>query len=326
LLEQLGSAQFELATALAEMMRNGAPTDTAVAQLQSIGQLQRQVGNATPAALITLRGDIAAAVARAQAVTQAQGTGGGASAAEGATLANLAARVETQASSFMRDAHQSDSLLDFGGDARAEADYREREAERRRRYDAESAKGTPEGTLNAGGEALGQMADLAVHGGSTDPALMRRMDELAENTTALRDGMVREGRDVSAFDHRMREDLRAIMRSKGKSEAEIDALLAAHPDRPIDAIKAFVTDNAATFTARDLDALSIKVSESDTPATGTGIETPPPLPANTHDALSSVSAELRALGIGMAEHDPATDPAHGVSTVIAPSNRGTTLA
>ncbi|CAH0498167.1 hypothetical protein [Novosphingobium sp. CECT 9465] len=221
-------------------------------QLQAIAQLQRQIGTADASSLATLQSSVAGMVAQIQVAAQlGRAAATGAEATEGAERAMLAASVAAQANAFMHDLRQYDHLLQFDSDEDRAA-YAQREADRRRRYDEEMAKGTPEGQFHAGGEALGQMADVAAHGGSADPALMPRMNELAANLTKLREQM--PAAEVEKFDQRRRDDLRDIMRSKGKSDAEIDAFLAAHPD-PIEATKTFVTENAANVSVKELDSV-----------------------------------------------------------------------
>lgn len=246
----------------------------------------------------------------------------GAEATEGAERAMLAASVAAQANAFMHDLRQYDHLLQFDSDEDRTA-YAEREADRRRRYDEEMAKGTPEGQFHAGGEALGQMADVAAHGGSTDPALMQRMDELAASLTKLREQM--PAAEVEKFDERRRDDLREIMRSKGKSDAEIDAFLATHPN-PIEATKTFVTENAANVSVKELDRLDNREQlqgERAAPAKEAGvIEQSTQLPSSSAvlaESLGSIGAELKSLGVDVAEHSAGTNPSHGVNAVVIPS-------
>ncbi|WP_182913897.1 hypothetical protein [Sphingobium terrigena] len=214
----------------------------------------------------------------------------------------------------MRDLRQYDGLLQFESDADRDG-YRQREEDRRKQHDAGIAEGGPEGALKASGAAYGQAVDLAVHGGSADPALMRRVDELAASTAALRAGMIRDGKDVSKFDENMRDDLRAIMRSKGKSDAEIDVLLAAHPDNPMDAVKAFVQQDRASFTDRELDSIKAKVERGiDNAAASTEhvVESRLASPTNS-TAMADVVAKLRASGVTDAGKVADAAPAHGVT-------------
>jgi len=311
---QLVVAQFDLETAIAALTRSGGDAVTAQTQLQNITQLRQQIGTASPTALATLRSEIVAAVAQSHSAVQEARTAAHGTDGEGAALASLASRAQSQATAFMRDLHQYDGLLQFENDAERDA-YRQRAEERRRQHDAGIAEGGPEGALKASGAAYGQAVDLAVHGGSGDPALMRRVDELAASTAALRAGMIRDGKDVSKFDENMRDDLRAIMRSKGKSDAEIDALLAAHPDNPMDAMKAFVQQDRASFTDRELDSIKAKVErgvDTATASTEHVVESRLASPA-TSNAIADVVAKLRASGVTDAAKVADAAPAHGVT-------------
>ncbi|WP_304537390.1 hypothetical protein [Sphingobium cyanobacteriorum] len=221
----------------------------------------------------------------------------------------------------MRDLRQYDGLLQFENDAEHDA-YRQREEDRRKQHDAGIAEGGPEGALKASGAAYGQAVDLAVHGGSADPALLRRVDELAASTAALRAGMIRDGKDVSKFDENMRDDLRAIMRSKGKSDAEIDALLAAHPDNPMEAMKAFVAQEGVAVSGREIDRLVQGVKElrweaeeSFEPVHPTA-SVSPSAPISGANSLQNAFADVKALGITLVEYDKAATPNHGVAASV----------
>lgn len=297
--------------------------------MQALTQLQRSIGSASPSSLAAMRGDIAAALAQTQAViTQGRSAATGMD-ADDMAVANLASHAQAQASSFMRELRQYDDLLRFDS-AEQERAYREREQEYRKQFDAGTARNTPEGTLAASGAAYAQAVDLAAHGGSADPALMRRVSELAASTAALRAGLIRDGKDVAQFDAAMRDDLRAIMKSKGKSDAEIDALLAAHPDNPIEAMKAFVAEQKGVVTAKDMTAFENRVKENAAPTAAEGIKLQPVLPLPSSDVLAAslvdVGAELKALGVGLTEHNSAA-PAHGVTAnAIKTDNKSPVLS
>lgn len=324
---QLVIAQFDLETAIAALTRSGGDAATAQTQLQNITQLRQQIGTAGPTALAALRGEIVAAVAQSQnAVQEARTAASGSGAAESVALASRASRAQSQATAFMRDLRHYDGLLQFENDAERDA-YRQREEDRRKQHDAGIAEGGPEGVLKASGAAYGQAVDLAVHGGTADPALLRRVDELAASAAALRAGMIRDGKDVSKFDENMRDDLRAIMRSKGKSDAEIDALLAAHPDNPMDAMKAFVQQDRAAVTQQELDVMAIKVRENQRdiailPQADAVIEQQSSPGASK--AMVDIAAKLRASGVRNTPQPDEPSPDHGISTQV-PSSPAQTL-
>lgn len=323
MLGQVVGARFALEEALAELSRSGGNTAAVQNQMQALTQLQRGICSASRSDLATMRGDIAAAVAQTHAVIeQGRASANVPDAADGAALAS---RAQMQAASFMRDLRQYDGLLQFDNDAERDA-YRQREDDRRKRYEAGITEGGLQGALTASGAAYGQAVDLAVHGGSADPALMRRVGDLAASTATLCDKIVRDGGDVSKFDDDMRADLRSIMRSKGVPDDRIDALLAQHKENPINAMKAFVAECQGDLSEREVDALDAKVKEhninsnaSAQPTARSHQSPPAELSKFTADSLESVGAELKALGVNIAEHDAAPDPAHGVTAQVAPA-------
>ncbi|RYM09536.1 hypothetical protein EWH12_14305 [Sphingobium cupriresistens] len=246
---QLDGPRSELATVLADLIRNGVPAALVQSQLAAISQLQQQINVADASTLAAMPAAVAGMVADVLATAQQGGAAvSGAEAAEGADIASLAATSRATVNRTMQGMKDFD--LTFAS-AEDEAAYRRREAERLALIEAEQKKGTPEGDLNAAGAAVGQMADAAAHGAAADPRFQQRWEALMDSTEKLRAQIIREGGDVSKFDARLREDLRQIMKSKGKTDAEIDALLAAHPDNPMDAMKAFVAEQKGALTERD---------------------------------------------------------------------------
>lgn len=305
---------------MAELSRNGASTGPLETQLQNLNAAMRQVGTAGAAALASLRSDVAAIVAQSGAVAQQARTS--ATSTQSADAAELASAARDQVNAVMRGMKDFDPYLQFDN-AEAEADYRRREAERRAYIEEQQAKGTPEGDLNAAGAAMGQMADAGAHGAAASPEFDRRWNALADSTQRLRDQLVREGKDVSEFDNRLREDLRQIMRAKGKSDAEIDALLAAHPENPMDAMRAFVAEQKGNVTQRDLDVLDEKVGRNaqniklaSIAPEHEAIATASPVA----DAANSFGAALAGLGVVASDHDPASGVTHGVSANAVAAN------
>lgn len=312
---KLAIAQFDLENALAELSRNGASTGPLEIQLQNLSVAMRQVGSAGPAALASLRSDVAAIVAQSGAVAQQARTS--ATSAQSADAAELASAVRDQVNAVMRGMKDFDPYLQFAN-AEAEADYRRREAERRAYIEEQQAKGTPEGDLNAAGAAMGQMADAGAHGAVASPEFDRRWNALADSTQRLRDQLVREGKDVSEFDNRLREDLRQIMRAKGKSDAEIDALLAAHPENPIEAAKTLVENET------DLRTISRSVYRSSDEATPTMQKVAAPLSSEDEISAASAIAALQAAGV-TADVTADQSVKHGV-TANAVAKSGPSLA
>lgn len=304
LLGQIVGARFAIEGAIAELARSGGNTAGVQNQMQALAQLQRSIGTASLSDLAAMRGEIAAAVTQTHAVIEQGRAASGGVDADSAALTNLASRAQTQAASFMRDLRQYDDLLHFDSEEQERA-YRQREEDYRKRHEAGLAQGGPEGALQASGAAFSQSVDLAAHGASADPALMRRVDELAASTAALRAGIIRDGGDVSKFDADMRADLRAIMKSKGKTDAEIDTLLAAHPENPIDAMKAFVAGQNSAITERDLQTLDTSIRRA-VPATAV-------VESNQVDDRRKSDAIAKLAGLKMADHPEGEDFAHGIT-------------
>ena len=237
----IAAAQFDIESAIAEVMRSGADVSALANQAQSLQQLQKQIGSAGATTLISLRAEIAGAVATTQAVTQ-QARTVAATAAQAAAEALGAASANSRASvnAIMRDMHRFDPYLQFAS-AEDEAEYRKREAERRAYIDAQHAKGTPEGNLNAAGAAIGQMADAKAHGAGNSPEFERWSNELTNTTTKLRDAARQSGLSTEEFDRNISADYRRISKAQGLSDAEINARLATHDG---DALKAIAAPNA----------------------------------------------------------------------------------
>ncbi|WCT74279.1 hypothetical protein PQ455_03355 [Sphingomonas naphthae] len=313
MIDQLDAVKSDLEAALDELTRGAAGTGDVKAQLQGLTQLQRQIGGADATALTALKRDVAAAVALGQnAVQEARVTANLARTSDGERVADLAADSRAQVSSLMRDMHQFDEELEFASEQERAA-YRQREAERRAYIAAEQAKGTPEGDLNAAGGAVGQMADAAAHGASS-PEFQKRWDALADSTQKLRAAIIRDGGDVSKFDDRLRDDLRRILKSKGLTDAQIDAKLAEHPDNPLEAVKAYVASTEVTALERSAQRAT----------TVAYIATPPARIVSPEFSGLDELAEFRAAGITLSDHNAAEPFAHGVTArevAVASTNR-----
>jgi hypothetical protein len=236
LLGTIAGAQFDIDNAIAELARCGADASALANQRQSLQQLQKQVGTANLTTLAGLRAEIAGAVATTQTLAEqgrAIATTAGQAAAE--ALATASTNSRAQVTSIIRDMHRFDAYLHFAS-AEDEAAYRKHEAERLAYINAQHAKGTAEGNLNAAGAALGQLADAKAHGAGDSPEFERKNAELAKTADQLRDALRANGGSTKEFDDRLREDTRAILRNKGLSQAQVDAHLAAHAESPIEGI------------------------------------------------------------------------------------------
>ena len=218
LLGTIAGAQFDIDNAIAELARSGTDTSALTNQRQSLQQLQKQVGSASFTTLAGLRAEIAGAVAITQTLAE-QGrtiaTVAGHAAAE--ALATASANSRAQVTSIMRDMHRFDAYLHFAS-AEDEAAYRKHEAERLAYINAQHAKGTAEGNLNAAGATVAQLADAEAHGAGNSPEFKQRQRELVESTIALRNKMHANGQSTEEFDQRLEADLRRIAEVRGHSD------------------------------------------------------------------------------------------------------------
>lgn len=307
LLGTIDAAQFDIANAIAELARGGADVSALTNQSQALLQLQKQVGNANLGGLVAMRTEIASAVALTQAIAQQSRTSATTAEQATASLATVSAETRRAVQSISNDVFERklfDPYLEFAS-AEDEAAYRKREAERQQTIAAELAKHTPAGDLNAAGATIGQMTDAKAHGAGNSPEFESRWNELVATTQRLRDEIVRSGGSTKEFDDKLRDDLRTIMKSKGLSDAEIDARLAAHADNPLEAAKDFVgeteiqrlsNDTVVTRELKPEQAMSIEA-----------VETPLPRRDST-----DFMAKFRATGVTVEEHS-AEDYTHGVN-------------
>jgi len=236
--------------------------------------------------LAALKAEIAQAIATSRATAEQSQRAGTVEAPE---VIFHVAELRHAIEQTMANLHHFDPYLDFAS-PEAEAEYRDREAERRAYIEGQLAKNSPEGTLNASAAAMGQMADAGVHGAADDPEWQREWDALTTKTERLREEIRANGGDVAEFDRRLRDEVRQIMRAQGKSDAEIDAHLANHPD-PIDAARAVV---------RDQDEIStVETTLANYRADKTAIETgdAPAPEGNLADAI----AQFQSAGISLPE-------------------------
>ncbi len=310
LLVHIAAAQFELETAIADLIRDAAPASALAesrSQLGALNALRSRMANASPAALSEMRGEIASVIATSQSTAQ-QARVAAAAQIDAAELIDRAKEAKAKAEEIMRGMKDFDSQLRFGPND-TEADYRRREAERQAYIDAENAKGTPEGNLNAAGAAVGQMADAKAHGAG-GPEFEKRWAELVASTEKLREAAQANGISTEEFDRRLREDLRRILKSKGLSDAQIDAQFAAHPD-PLEATKAYVAvDN--------IDTVKMSTRYSTASARPDSIETAE-LPEQPIPPLADAMATLRAAGVVSSRQEATTPPAHGVTAQVVSS-------
>lgn len=316
LMGQAAGAKIELDRVIASMQdaRNSVPAEI-IAQQSDLAGLISQIATASAVDLPALKRAVATAVAAAtNATQQMQAVSSGQS---GPSLADASVASRRSVQSALDYTRTLDLQFASAEDERA---YRQREAERRSYIEAEQAKGTPEGNLNAAGATVGQMADAKAHGAG-GPEFDSHVTELLETTTRLREAIRRSGKSTQDFDDRLRGDLRRVMRNKGMTDAEIDAKFAANPD-PLDAAKAYLTDKDAVTIAANIHQ-DRRESGADRAAT-TAPE--PASSTTTATAVSDAMAELRAVGVAIAPSTPDGSPAHGVTfsaAATATKGRGT---
>ena len=197
LLGQIAAAQFDVESAIAEVMRSGADVSALANQAQSLQQLQKQIGSAGATTLISLRAEIAGAVANTQAVTQ-QVRGIVASAAlSELTTKRDAARQTIQAIGYdIFERKIFDPYLQFTSPEDEEA-YRKRERENNEAIKRELAKGTDEGSLRATLLLERQFNDAGAHGATASPNFERLRQQNREAMKTIKDAM-RETPDQQA--------------------------------------------------------------------------------------------------------------------------------
>ena len=180
MLGQLVAAQFDLESVVAELQRNNIGSDAAKSALEAIGDLQRQIGGTTGAALGSMRGDVVAAVAIARNTAQ-QGRAAAMAQTVESILEAASARTRAavdRATEALFERRIFDPYLQFAS-AEDEAAYRRRETARREYIEREQARGTPQGELNAANATVEQIRDAGAHGASRSPeydAMLRDMN------------------------------------------------------------------------------------------------------------------------------------------------------
>jgi hypothetical protein len=302
--EQLSSAQRELDLAMLDMREAGADESaiaTLRAQAQNLVQLQRAVTDRGRGSLDDLKGPITAAIAASTAVAMSgRETALAAKGTDAASMAAISAATRREVESLSRDMHERkifDPYLSFAS-AEEEAEYRRREAENKRYIDAELAKGTPEGDLNAAGAAQGQMLDTAAHGAADSPEFKERWEALEKTAREQREAVRASGGSTEEYDKRIEDSVRRFLRSKGLTEDEIDKAIAATHGDPLQAVK--------TYLESEKDAQAL---ETEARAVGPVKESAASADTDLKDAIRG----LRAAGTKITEEPCSVDPDHGLA-------------
>lgn len=323
---QLGTASDVLANQLAELQ--SLPPDSAsasamaacAAQLATLNALQRTLVLAKGGSLAALRADIGAAVAAASAVGQQARAATESNAAGAAFLAATSAVIRQEVASLADDLFNRrifDSYMRFAS-PEEEAAYREREAERQSYIEQQLAKGTPEGELNAAGATAGQMLDANAHGAGDSPDFLPRWNRLVETTRKHREAMRQAGQSTEEYDRNVTESVRRFLKSKGLTDAEIDARLQSTGD-PLEAAAPYLKTEQ---DARALDGRLFLAGKSQTDATMEVVAAPAAdstAPPVAPPGLEDVMAKLRASGVAQAAYQPEEQAAHGLTAQERPT-------
>lgn len=204
-----------------------------------------------------------------------------------------------------------DPYLRFAS-AAEEVEYRAREAERQRAIADQLARRTPEGDLRAGGLVAGQMLDAHAHGAGASGDFLPRWERLTATLHRQRQAMQAAGQSTAAFDRGIAADTRHFLRSKGLSDAEIDARLATMA--PLDLVKPYLAserevravERTTWRSAYDAAApLQIVSADQAAPAADS--------PAPGAIDLGVMTAKLRTAGVQV-ETDASQASGHGLTT------------
>ena len=244
--DQLFAAQRELDLAMLEMREAGASeTDMAALrqQAQTLVQLQRALTDRGRASLDDLKGPIAAAVTASTALAATgRDTTLASKGTDPTSMAAITAATRRQVEDLSLDIYERkifDPYLSFAS-AEDEAEYRRREQEAKRYMEAELAKGTPEGDLNAAGAAQAQLLDAAAHGAADSPEFKERWEALEKTAREQREAVRASGGSTEEYDKRIEDSVRRFLRSKGVSEEDIDKAIAATNGDPLQAVKPYL--------------------------------------------------------------------------------------
>lgn len=179
-------------------------------------------------------------------LTQVAVQSGGSGRAEALGATSTALHAETRALAHdVFGRRIFDPYLRFTS-AEDEEAFRKREAEARQYIEAQLARGTPEGNLNAGAGMAGYMLDAHAHGAGNSPDFMPRWNALVDKLERQRAAMRAAGQSTEECDHHLRANVRQYLKKMaGLSDTEIDARL----DRmtsPLEAVTPFLGKDRAS--------------------------------------------------------------------------------
>ena len=247
-------------------------------------------------------------------VTEASAVGGSAGASAAANLAAASAATRDDVVSLSHDVFDQklfDRYLHFSS-AQDEAAFRTHAAEVHKYVDAQLARGTAEGNLNAGGGMVDYMLDAKTHGAGDSPDFMPRWNRLAADTQREHAAMTAAGQSTAEYDRTVTASVRRFLKAKGMTDAEIDKRLVAGAD-PLDVVKPFLGDDR---DSRSLENQMASVAKSGAPSPAPGSVDVQKSPAADAAQLSSsfdaVASKLRSAGLQLSDVAETT-PAHGLT-------------
>jgi hypothetical protein len=289
---KIAAAASAIAGAESQLMAalSGPPSNLALLDIDAV---MRSVSASDPDGLVTEAADHESAdTAQAAAVT----------ATSGATRSEVIALSRDMDKLF-------DPYLKFAS-AADEEEYRKREADQHRYIEAELAKKTPEGTLNAAGGTIGQMLDANAHGAGDSPEFLPHWNKLVDTTNQQREAMRAAGQSTDEFDHKLRENVRRFLKTKGLSDQEIDARLSAN-ENPLEAVKPYLaTDRASIDLEKDLRFPGRQSGGTKTDDLPQVVAAPAKAPAKTEPDFDPV-AGLKGAGVIFSQDDQAAG--HGLT-------------
>ncbi len=294
---QLVDLQISLALASNDALRG--QLASAVGNLSDVvRQLSRAVHSPSVSA-----SDIAALAQAVQASSVSTASGDGTTlvasdktTAEANVIASAAAtRQETQTiEADIYDRKIFDPYLRFTS-PQDEAEFRKREADNKKYIDAQLAKHTPEGDLNASGGAIDSMLDAHAHGAGNSPDFKSKWNSLTDTAKQQHDAMQAAGQSTAEFDQHVTAGVTRYLKAKGLTENEINARLAAS-SAPLDTVKPYINSADKGGKAQDD-------------------------PAPQSPSIDAIAAKLKAAGLS-APASPNADPAHGLAMQNTPPSVG----
>jgi len=215
-----------------------------------------------------------------------------------------------------------DRYLHFSS-AEDEEAFRKRQASAKNYVDAQLAKKTPEGDLNAGGGMVGVMLDEHAHGAGASPDFAPRWNKLIADVTKQHDAMKAAGQSTAEYDRNLAAAVTGYLKTKGLSDDEIKARLAASAS-PLDAVKPYLRSDGDARQLEQMSRTAIEAERSPAPAK---VEVDRTAPGATSPQLnaSAIGAKLKAAGLVMSNGEASTKPDHGVAVAQVAQPNGTAL-